>query len=82
MLAGALAGISEHAVMYPVDSIKVRSSSCFADIVSMNVCYDRRECKCIQPNLQQSIQEWDKLSHEYLRQKVREDCGEGFLRWC
>lgn len=23
MLAGALAGISEHAVMYPVDSIKV-----------------------------------------------------------
>lgn len=24
MLAGALAGISEHAVMYPVDSIKVR----------------------------------------------------------
>lgn len=26
MLAGAMAGISEHAVMYPVDSIKVRSS--------------------------------------------------------
>lgn len=26
MLAGAMAGISEHAVMYPVDSIKVSSS--------------------------------------------------------
>lgn len=26
MLAGAMAGISEHAVMYPVDSIKVRTS--------------------------------------------------------
>lgn len=25
MLAGAMAGISEHAVMYPVDSIKVSS---------------------------------------------------------
>lgn len=27
MLAGAMAGISEHAVMYPVDSIKVSSSA-------------------------------------------------------
>lgn len=27
MLAGGLAGISEHAVMYPVDSIKVRPLS-------------------------------------------------------
>lgn len=26
MLAGAMAGISEHAVMYPVDSIKVRTN--------------------------------------------------------
>ena len=27
MLAGALAGISEHAVMFPVDSVKVRDGS-------------------------------------------------------
>ena len=27
MLAGSLAGISEHAVMFPVDSIKVRFPS-------------------------------------------------------
>jgi len=26
LMAGAFAGVAEHAVMYPVDSIKVRSS--------------------------------------------------------
>lgn len=31
MLAGAMAGISEHAVMYPVDSIKVRRASLYSD---------------------------------------------------
>jgi solute carrier family 25 iron transporter 28/37 len=32
MLAGALAGISEHAIMYPVDSIKV------GPLVSLLLC--------------------------------------------
>lgn len=42
LLAGALAGISEHCVMYPIDNIKV----CFFAIFATSNCIlCRRTCK-------------------------------------
>ena len=48
MMAGALAGISEHAVMFPVDSIKA-SPEVNESELSANAPYTiRLECKSIQ----------------------------------
>lgn len=44
MVAGALAGIGEHCVMYPVDVVKVNSSICHS---SLDRGFPRRECNVL-----------------------------------
>ena len=43
LLAGSLAGITEHTVVYPFDSIKVRMCVLVCTLDGLNVLYLRRE---------------------------------------
>lgn len=81
MLAGALAGISEHAVMYPVDSIKV---SCSASLTALPCTLltpgpshlRRRGCRSSPPRRQPCTATCRTPSRASRRLRALGDCGE------
>lgn len=92
MLAGAMAGISEHAVMYPVDSIKVSdpiilsfrlplrlaSFPLFHSVTALLTRPSNRPgCKSFRPHRPLYIVIWPMHLLESLRRKERKGYGEG-----